>query len=238
MVEPVAELLGVVRSHDRVAARLELLLDEHIDKVWTALTAPDWLPKWLAPGHIDLKVGGEAALDFGDSGLAIGSQVTALVPGLLLEYGWSRPGEPARPLRWSLEPVGPQTRLTLALNLPVADDVARSLAGWAAHLDMLVAALAGIPIKFPFDVFQEARAIYRARLAAADTAVGVARPTCGAAAARSSVAGPARRIRGGSSDEDRDLQHQQCQQAPGQPFELAGDRAAGRGVPAGAEERG
>jgi uncharacterized protein YndB with AHSA1/START domain len=172
MADPVAEWLGVTRKGDRVEARLEVLLDEHIDQVWIALTTPEWLPKWLAPGRIDLKVGGEATLAFGDSGVPIGSRVTALIPGLLLEYGWSRPGEPERPLRWSLEPVGPNTRLTLSLALPATEDVARSMAGWAAHLDMLVAALAGIPIKFPFDVFHGARANYRKRLLTADAGSG------------------------------------------------------------------
>jgi uncharacterized protein YndB with AHSA1/START domain len=164
MSDPAAELLGFTNRGDRVEARFSLLIDEHVDQVWTALTAPEWLPQWLAPGAVELRLGGAAKLDFGDSGIVIDSAVTALTPGALLEYSWSKPGEPVRPVRWTLEPVGPMTRLTLTLTVPASENVARSCAGWAAHLDMLVAALAGIPIKFPFDVFQAAKATYAERL--------------------------------------------------------------------------
>jgi uncharacterized protein YndB with AHSA1/START domain len=164
MSEPAAELLGLIGRGDRVEARFSLLIDEHVDRVWSALTAPEWLPQWLAPGSIELRLGGAAKLDFGDSGIVIDSTVTALTPGAVLEYSWSRPGEPVRPVHWSLEPMGPMTRLTLTLTVPASENVARSCAGWAAHLDMLVAALAGIPIKFPFDVFQAARTIYAEKL--------------------------------------------------------------------------
>ena len=34
------------------------------------------------------------------------------------------------------------TRLTLTLRLPAEEDMARSCAGWATHLEMLIAALA------------------------------------------------------------------------------------------------
>jgi len=160
MTEPAAELIGFTARGDRVEASFVLLIDEHIERVWTALTAPDWLPQWLAPGTIELWLGGAVGLDFSDSGGAIDSTVNALTLGAMLEYSWSQPGEPERPMRWQLEPLGPTTRLMLTLNLPATENVARSCAGWAAHLDMLVAALAGIPIKFPIDVFQASRAAY------------------------------------------------------------------------------
>ena len=170
MSDPTAELLGFIDRGDRVEARFSLLIDAHVDQVWAALTAPDQLPLWLAPGTIDVRIGGAAKLDFGDSGIVIDSTVTALTPGAMLEYSWSRPGEPERQLRWALEPLGPMTRLTLTLSLPASENVARSCAGWAAHLDMLVAALAGIPIKFPFDVFQAARTRYAETLEGVRTA--------------------------------------------------------------------
>jgi len=133
MTEPAAELIGFTARGDRVEASFVLLIDEHIERVWTALTAPDWLPQWLAPGTIELWLGGAVGLDFSDSGGAIDSTVNALTLGAMLEYSWSQPGEPERPMRWQLEPLGPTTRLMLTLNLPATENVARSCAGWAAH---------------------------------------------------------------------------------------------------------
>jgi uncharacterized protein YndB with AHSA1/START domain len=92
--------------------------------------------------------------------------VSEVEPGRLLEYGWSGPGEPNRPLRWSLEPAGEGTKLTLVLRVPQDEDAGRACAGFEAHLEMLAAALEGVPIKFPFETFNAARDAYRAQLAA------------------------------------------------------------------------
>ena len=43
---------------------------------------------------------------FEDSGVVIDSAVTAFAPLSLLEYAWSGPQEPARPLRFELFPRG------------------------------------------------------------------------------------------------------------------------------------
>jgi len=166
MVENETELVAFNRHDDVVEAQLSVLIDEHLERVWAALTEPELLVQWLASGQIEQRVGGAVKLDFADSGIVIDSKVTALRPLHLLEYSWSGPEGPDRPTRWSLEPVGPMVRLTLTLTLPAVEDVARSCAGWAAHLEMLIAALAGIPIKFPFETFKSARETYRAQLAA------------------------------------------------------------------------
>ena len=149
-----------------VEARMGVTLDNHQDEVWSALTESQLLPQWLAPGQIDPRVGGAVRLDFGDSGVVVSSAVSAIDPQRLLEFSWSGPGEPMRPVRFELEPLGPVTRLTLTLTVPGAEDVGRSAAGWAAHLEMLACALAGVPIKFPFDLFKAARDHFRAHLAA------------------------------------------------------------------------
>jgi len=166
MTETGFELASFARKGELIEARLTALIDDHLERVWAALTEPGELVQWLAPGAIELRPGGAVKLDFADSGIVIDSQVTAVKPLHLLEYSWSGPSEPVRPVRWELEPVGPMVRLTLTLGVPASEDVARSCAGWAAHLEMLVAALAGIPIKFPFEVFKAARETYKSRLAA------------------------------------------------------------------------
>jgi uncharacterized protein YndB with AHSA1/START domain len=154
------------RKGDTIQARLSLVLDNHLNEVWAALTEQARLVEWLAPGEIELKPGGAAKLDFADSGIVIRSTVSAIEPPKLLEYSWSGPGEPDRPLRWELEPLGAMVQLTLTLTVLAGEDVGRSAAGWAAHLEMLAAALAGVPIKFPFEVFKAARDEYREQLAA------------------------------------------------------------------------
>ncbi len=149
---------------DAIHADFRLTLDNHLEEVWAALTEPEWLARWLAPGEIELREGGAARLDFGESGAVIDSRVSAVAAPRLLEYSWSTPGEPLRPLRWELEPIGPTTLLQLGLSVPANEDAARAAAGWAAHLDMLQAALIGVPTKFPFDVFRVARDGYREQL--------------------------------------------------------------------------
>jgi len=148
-------------------ARLERLLDHDPASVWAMLTEPARLADWLAPGAIELRLGGAAKLNFVDSGTVIDSTVTAFDPPRLLEYSWSSPGEPARPVRWETEALpGGGTRLLLTLWTPDGEDVAKSCAGWEAHLMMLLAAIEGVPIKFPFQRFQETRAAYKDLLSA------------------------------------------------------------------------
>lgn len=156
----------IVRRDGQVRAVLTRVFDHPGDAVWAALTEPERLAQWLAAGRIELREGGSAKLDFADSGIVIDSRVSAFDPGRLIEYAWSGPGEPLRPLRWELAPAGDACRLTLSVAVPEGEDAARAFAGWEAHLDMLAAALEGVPIKFPFERFKAARAAYAERLAA------------------------------------------------------------------------
>ncbi len=52
----------------------------------------------------------------------------------------------------------------LFVAVPEGEDAARACAGWVAHLEMLHAALFGVPMKFPFDRFKAAREAYKERL--------------------------------------------------------------------------
>lgn len=166
LLEPLFRTATFERRDGRVIARFGLTLENHLDEVWDALTLPARMVDWLAPGQIDPRPGGAVKLNFVDSGIVIDSRVSDIDPGRVLEYSWSGPGEPERPIRFELEPVGSAVGLVLTLSVPAEEDAGRSAAGWAAHLEMLAAALAGVPIKFPFEVFKAARDEYRARLAA------------------------------------------------------------------------
>lgn len=166
MPEATYQTATFTRSDGRVVARFALTLENLREEVWAALTDADKIVDWLAPGTIEPQVGGAVKLNFTDSGIVIDSVVSAFDRPKALEYSWSGPGEPDRPIRFELEPIGAATGLTLTLSVPDGEDAGRSAAGWAAHIDMLAAALAGAPIKFPFEVFKAARDLFRERLAA------------------------------------------------------------------------
>ena len=141
-------------------------LDHPTAAVWRMIAEPARVAEWLAPGRIETRAGGAVRLDFADSGTLIDSSVSAFEDGRLVEFSWSKPGEPLRPVRIALEPEGAATRLTLTVKTPDGEDPARAAAGWAAHLAMLEAALAGAPIGFPFEIFRAVREAYRDKLAA------------------------------------------------------------------------
>ncbi len=157
----VNEALGTIeKSGGYYEARLTRVLDHKPEDVWAMLTEPARFVDWLAPGEIELNKGGAAKLNFTDSGIVIDSTVTECEIGSLLQYSWSSGDEPERPVRWEISATDNGTELTLVLGVPEEEDVARSCAGWEAHLMMLLGAIEGVPIKFPFERFQSTRAAY------------------------------------------------------------------------------
>jgi uncharacterized protein YndB with AHSA1/START domain len=160
-----SELARLQRVDGYVEAQLTRFSWRRPDAIWQALTDPDWLAKWLAPGRIEPRRGGEVRLDFEDGRTVIASRVSDFEDGRLIEFSWSREGEPARPVRWRLEPSGVGARLTITVLTPQGEDAARACAGWEAHLEMLEAALEGAPIPFPLERFKAAREAYAPRLA-------------------------------------------------------------------------
>ena len=133
--------------------------------VWNLLTNPQRYGEWLAPGAIELKTGGAVKLTFPGSGTVIDSIVSAYEPPRLIEYSWSSPGQPNRPVRWVLAAKDGGTQITLTVSVSDAEDIARTCAGWEAHLAMLQAALAGAPIPFPFELFKSTRETYKGKTA-------------------------------------------------------------------------
>ena len=102
--DPTEDLGTLRRVGNRLQGRMERLLEQDPQAVWAMLTEPRKLAEWLAPGTIEPRAGGAAKLNFTDSGIVIDSKVSAFDPPRLLEYSWSGPEEPERPLRWELEP--------------------------------------------------------------------------------------------------------------------------------------
>jgi uncharacterized protein YndB with AHSA1/START domain len=154
------------REETFVTARMTRRFDDAPAVVWRAMTEPARLATWLAAGRIEPALGGAVRLDFEGSGTVIDSRVSAFEPGRTLEFSWSQPGEPLRPVRWELDPDVSGARLTLTIKTPLGEDAGKACAGWDAHMAMLVAALAGAPIAFPFEVFKAAREAYKPLVAA------------------------------------------------------------------------
>lgn len=151
----------VRRADGGFESRLERTYAGHDrDAVWRMLTDSASLAQWIAPGAIEPRKGGKAHINFQDSGIVIDSEVLAFDPPRVLAYSWSSAGQPLRPLRWELADAGDGTRLALTVGTPAGEDPAKACAGFEGHLEMLAAALEGVPIKFPFDVYKQARAAY------------------------------------------------------------------------------
>ena len=163
MSDALAEL---TRGPDFIVGRMTRRFDQAPATVWRTMTEPASLPLWLAAGRIELRLGGAVRLAFEGSGTVIESEVLAFEAGALLEFSWSQPGEPPRPVRWDLAGDGAGSQLTVTIKTPVAEDPGRACAGWEAHMAMRSAALAGAPIGFPFEVFKAAREGYRPKVEA------------------------------------------------------------------------
>lgn len=160
MTEPLLVCEPLVRTPDHIKGVITLRVDHAPPEVWDALTQPQHLANWLAPGVIELRVGGAVKLAFEQSGVAIDSQVKMLRPLQAISFSWSGPGEPERPIEWAIAPHENGSEVTLTVQVPHDEDAARACAGWAAHLEMLAADLEGASAKFPFETFKSRRAAY------------------------------------------------------------------------------
>jgi uncharacterized protein YndB with AHSA1/START domain len=166
MSEDALQLGALHRLPDGVEGVLQRRFAHPREAVWPMLVEPEKFAQWLAPGTLEPRPGGAVRIAFHDSGTVIDSVLTAFEPPRLLAYSWSSGAEPARPLRWELAQADGATRLTLRVRVPAGEDAAKACAGFEGHLEMLAAALEGVPIRFPFDTFLAARDGYRRLLGA------------------------------------------------------------------------
>lgn len=151
----------IQRLDDCFQGRLTRFFEHDQDAVWRMLTEPQAFAQWLAPGVIEQRIGGVVHIDFEDSGITIHSTVLEWDPPRRLQYSWSSGDEPIRPLHWELVCAGDGTQLILIVEIPLEEDVAKACAGFDAHLEMLAAALEGVPIRFPLDRYLQARHSYQ-----------------------------------------------------------------------------
>jgi uncharacterized protein YndB with AHSA1/START domain len=147
---------GTVHTRaDGYQLRFERHLLHPVQKVWDALTNPAQRAQWLAPGELELTLGGRVSLAFTDGDGVIDGRVTAIAPPRLLEFTWTDQDNDFGFVRWELGADDGGTRLVLIHSVP---ESARAfglpmLAGWHSLLDQLAALLDDQP--FARDRWQE-----------------------------------------------------------------------------------
>ncbi|MER7706822.1 SRPBCC domain-containing protein [Kitasatospora sp. NPDC097605] len=132
---------------ENAVIRCERFLPHPPAEVWTALTDPDALARWWAPGDIAPVVGHRFTLDMGNWGKQP-CEVTAMEPGRLLSYRFAE-GSLDTVITWRLAPEGTGTRLFLEhagfdLDSPLGRQAYDGMGeGWPHVLARLDAVLSG-----------------------------------------------------------------------------------------------
>lgn len=136
-------LLGELREEDgRGVVRVEDVYATSIDDLWSAITEPERLARWIAEVSGDLGVGGEFRASFTSGWTGTGSVEVCDSPRLL-RVRTHQPGEEPTIMEAQLSPEGDGTRLVIEeRGLPLAE-YADHGAGWQAHAEDLHAHLAG-----------------------------------------------------------------------------------------------
>ena len=136
---------GMVSIDGPVAVvRFERWFTASAGELWSALTDPDRMGRWLgAEVSIVASAGGAIRLRW-EEGEEMEGVITAFEPERLLAFTW---GEPAlgveSAVRFELRPEGDRTLLIFEHVGVPADQAAGFGAGWHGHLDSLAATLAG-----------------------------------------------------------------------------------------------
>jgi uncharacterized protein YndB with AHSA1/START domain len=138
----------VHEREDGYQVRFERHLPHPVERVWSALTSPAQLAQWLAPGEIDLTLGGRVHLAFTDGDGIIDGRITAIAPPWVLEFTWTDGGDDLGFVRWELMADDGGTRLVLTHTIPASSRPfgLSVLAGWHQMLERLEALCEGQPI--------------------------------------------------------------------------------------------
>lgn len=126
---------NVTLQFDRVIAAAPMDL-------WSALTEPVELAKWLADAEFDASVGGAVHLVWPGSGEMRGTVQECNVPSLL-EYTWDE-SDGSSLVRWEVASSGDgQSTLRLVHSGASKDGAAGFGAGWQSHLEALDEVMGG-----------------------------------------------------------------------------------------------
>lgn len=136
---------GVINTgpdDDRGTVQFDRTYSFSPSEVWSAITDPDRLGRWLGAVTGDLKPGGSYQLNFGDGDEASGRIVACDEP-TRLEVTWEFPGEGTTHLKAAVTPVDGGARLMLTHSDLRMRDLGQYGAGWHTFLDHLDVVLGG-----------------------------------------------------------------------------------------------
>jgi uncharacterized protein YndB with AHSA1/START domain len=155
---------------------IQRFLPGPIERVWAYLTESDLRRKWLASGHMEMRVGAPFELVWRNSELTdppgkrpegfgeehrMQSEITELDPPRKLAFTWGKSGG----VSMELEPRGERVLLTVIhRRLPDRGMMVGVSTGWHTHLDMLAARLAGEEPEPFWDGFIRLRKDYDERI--------------------------------------------------------------------------
>ena len=141
--ETPGRVLGTLRAEDGTGTvRLEDRFDTDVDDLWSALTDPDRLARWLGEVDGDLRQGGEFRAHYTASGWEGTCRVEVCRPPRRLLLRTSSTDEPDGVVEVTLTADGDQTVLVLEdRGLPLAQ-IAAYGAGDQVHVEDLAAHLA------------------------------------------------------------------------------------------------
>ena len=142
---PGARILGTLRSADgKGVVRMEDRFDTDIDDLWSALTDPRRLARWIGEVEGDLRLGGEFRARFFASGWEGTGRVEACEPPRRLLLLTTQPGQPDEHfIEVTLAADGDQTVLVWEERGMPLDHLAAYGAGIQVHVEDLAAHLAG-----------------------------------------------------------------------------------------------
>ncbi len=138
-------ILGSLRSADgQGIVRMEDRFDTDIDDLWSALTEPGRLARWLGDVEGDLRLGGEFRARFFASGWEGTGRVEACDPPRRLLLLTEQPGQPdEHAIEVTLAADGDQTILVWEERGMPLDQLAAYGAGIQVHVEDLAAHIAG-----------------------------------------------------------------------------------------------
>ena len=137
-------ILGSLRSEDGLGiVRLEDRFDTDVDDLWSALTDPDRLARWLGEIDGDLRPGGEFRAHYFASGWEGTGRVEACEPPQRLLVSTRSGDEPDGRVEATLTADGGQTVLVIEARGVPLDNIAAYGAGNQIHVEDLAAYLAG-----------------------------------------------------------------------------------------------
>ena len=136
--------LGTLRAADGTGVvRLEDRFDTDVDDLWSALTDPSRLVRWLGEVDGDLRQGGEFRAHYFASGWEGTCRVEVCEPPRRILMSTTSPDEPDGVVEVLLTPDGDQTVLVIEdRGLPL-EQIAAYGAGDQIHVEDLAAYLAG-----------------------------------------------------------------------------------------------